>query len=102
MENEVVSIVRAAQDRAWYPLAGVLVTLLLRLWARMSPGLAERIPRRCQWVPPVATAGLAAFVEQQATGARWYVALALAAYAAFGAGGVAIGAHHAAKRIGGS
>lgn len=102
MENEILSIVQAAQARAWYPLAGVLVTLQLRVWARLSPTLSERVPRRWQWVPPVAVSALAAFVEQQASGAVWYVALAMAAYAAVGSGGVAIGAHHAAKRIGGS
>lgn len=98
MEQQLIT---AIESRAWYSLAGLLVTLLLRLWSALAPRLSERIPRRWQWVPAVAVSSLAAFVDQQVAGAHWLVALGMAVYAAVSAGGVAIGAYHTVKRVAG-
>lgn len=97
------AIQQAIETRAWYPLAGIVVALVLRVWTRLGPTLlVGRIPRRWQWVPPVVVPALAAFVESQSSGLSLVAAVAMSVYAGVSAGGAAIGLHHAAKRIGGN
>lgn len=98
METEAIQ--QAIETRAWYPLAGIVITMVLAAWKRFGPSyLVGLIQRRWQWVPPVVVSALGAFVEAQTSGVSWVTASALAVYAGLSAGGVSIGFHHAAKRV---
>jgi hypothetical protein len=97
----MTDLVTSIEARAWYPVAGIVITLLLTLARRISPEVWARVPRRWQWAPPVALAVLAGFGEGYSSGASWGVALALGVYAGLSAGTGAIGAHHAIRRVGG-
>lgn len=73
----------AIAARDWYLLAALVLALAVRTWARFSPQLYYRIPRGWRWVPPLALAGAAAFVDGQASGLTlsatgWRVAYAVA------------------------
>jgi hypothetical protein len=97
----MTELISAIESRAWYPVAGIAITLLLTLARRISPEAWTRVPRQWQWVPPVLLAALGGFAEGYSTGAAWSVALALAVYAGMSAGTGAIGAYHALRRVGG-
>ena len=100
MLEEISTVVAAIETRAWYPLAALLVTVVLRLLRQVQPEQWARLPQRWQWAPAVALSLLAAFVDAAASGATWQVALGMVAYSALAAL-TAIGAHHTSKRVGG-
>jgi len=87
----------AWESRAWYPLAGIIVTFILAAWKKLSPLMFAKIPPRYQWIPAVAVATLGAFLAAYQTGDAWFVAV----FNGISAGLAAIGAHHTAKRIAG-
>ena len=99
MEQELIA---ALEARAWYPLAGILVTLALAAWKRLGPdNLVGWLPRRWQWLPPVLVPALGAFAESFGSGETWLTAVVVTLYAGASAGLVAIGAHHTSKRVAG-
>lgn len=89
---------QAFESRAWYPLAGIIITILLGVWKKLQPALFWRIPQRWQWVPALSVASLGAFVVAYQTGETWLVAV----IQGLSAGLAAIGAHHTTKRVTGN
>jgi len=98
----VGSIETAIRDRAWYPLAAALLTVVIELLRRWRPQLVAWLAPRWQWVPACVLAAAVAFVDAQASGLGWTVALALAVYSGVTAGPAAVGLHRIAKESSGS
>jgi len=95
--NDVITLY---DSRAWYPLVGAVVTLLLAGWKRFGPDrLVGILPSRWQWVPAVTIPALGAFADAQSSGESWSAAVGMMAYAAVSAGMAAVGIHHTLKRV---
>lgn len=90
-------LVRAIQARAWYPLIGILLFLLLDLWKRVAPVWGPRIPDGWRWLPPVLLAAVGAFVDAFVAGLSWKLALIMAAYGIVSVAGPAMGTQGALK-----
>ena len=90
----------------WYPLAAAVLTGLIALWKRVPESVRvpawNKVPRRLQWLPAVATAGIGGFTDAFAQHAPWGVALATALYAVVAAGMTSVGLSHTWKRITGT
>lgn len=98
--SEVDLIEKAVSERAWYPLAACVLTLVITLWRKAQPLVWERIPDRWQWVPATVLAGAGAFVDAEVSGKALVTALCLTFYSLFAGAMTAIGIAHTAKRIG--
>lgn len=99
MEDLIPKLIEAAQERAWYPLIAIVCSMVIAIWRKVQPLAFERIPPQLQWIPAVVLAALASFVESQASGVGWQVAIGLAFWAAFAAGIPAIGLHRVVKEV---
>ena len=97
--EELSLLVEALQSRAWYPVAGIGVALLLKVLTLRSDWLFARLPQGVQWLPAAVLMVGGAFVDAFQAGANWQVAIGLALYAALSGTPMAVGTHHIGKRV---
>jgi hypothetical protein len=97
--QDITQLVEALQVRAWYPVAGIGVAVLLKILTLRSDWLFARLPRPLQWLPAAALMVGGAFVDAFQSGASWQVAIGLAVYAALSGTPMAVGSHHIGKRL---
>ena len=99
MTDQILSINDAIGQRAYYPLAAFLITILVSLLRKLGPDLFNRIPKNFQWLPAVILNAGGAFIEAEASGEAVSSAILLALYAAVLGGSASVGAHHISKRL---
>lgn len=97
--QEINLIVEALQSRAWYPVAGIGVALVLKVLTIRTDWLFSVLPQKLQWLPAAVLMVGGAFVDAYQSGASWPVALGMAAYAAIAGTPMAVGTHHLGKRF---
>lgn len=91
------TLAEALEARDWYAAAAVAIWAAVYGWRRFAPRVWERIPNGWRWVPPVALAACAGFVEAHAVGNGWRVAAFQALGAGVWAGFASMGLHSALK-----
>lgn len=97
--QDLALVEKAFSERAWYPLAAALLTLVISLWRLWQPAVWDRIPEKWQWLPAVLVSTSGAFVDAETHGKTLLMALAMSGYALFSCAMTSIGILHTAKRM---
>lgn len=92
----VDNLVSALQARAWYPVAGIALFLLLDLLKR-GWDWTEKVPVGYRWLVPLGIAGTTAFVDGFVSQKTWQASLGMAGYAVLSMGLASMGVQGAAK-----
>lgn len=101
MTDTISALVSAIESRAWYPVTGFVVTLLIAAWRVVQPQVWERIPSAWKWLPALLVTVAAAFTEAFAAGLTWPVAVGVTVYALLTTWPVALGAAEISIRASG-
>lgn len=107
MQTEALQLfTQALAERAWYPAAASLFTLLIMVLRHWQPRLFEGemgkppiVPKRWQWTVALGTVGMTAFVEAFSRGLGVDMAIGLTVFAMLTGGTSAVGVHRIGKEL---
>lgn len=96
------SLIRAVQDRSWYPIIGLAFTLLISLLRLINASAWEGLPRWAKPIPAVAMGTIVAFVTAFEAQLTWEQALGVSLYTLVTTTLVSLGLADAVNRLSGS
>lgn len=94
-------LIAAIQDRAWWPVVGLLAALVVQVGRSVLPFYWDRIPTRWKPVPALVLVVLATIADSFARGDTWPTAIGVAVFQLATAWPVAVGGADAALRLSG-